>query len=105
MSLVGQVGRKRFRARFALTIIYTLLCVGAVTTIYPFAVMASTGFKGPTDQNDNVLIPTYFKKVDGKDEKTGLTDDKTLYGKYLADKYANDAVMIASTRGGPASTV
>ena len=100
MSLVGRVGRKRFRARFALLIVYILLCVGAVTTLYPFAVMISTGFKGPTDQNDNVLIPTYMKKVDGKDEKTGLPDDKTLYGKYLADKYANDAVMIASTRVG-----
>jgi len=104
MSLVGRVGRKRFRARFALLIVYSLLCIGAVTTLYPFAVMISTGFKGPTDQNDNVLVPTYFKKVDGKDEKTGLTDDKTLYGKYLADKYANDAVMIASTRVGASAT-
>ncbi len=100
MSLVGRVGRKRFRARFALLIVYSLLCLGAVTTLYPFAVMISTGFKGPTDQNDNVLIPTYMKKVDGKDEKTGLTDDKTLYGKYIRDKYCNDAVMIAYTRVG-----
>jgi multiple sugar transport system permease protein len=100
MSLVGRVGRKRFRARFALLVVYSVLAVGAVTTIYPFAVMASTGFKGPTDQNDNVLVPTYWNKVDGKDEKTGATDDKALYGKYLADKYAADAAMIASTRTG-----
>ena len=100
MSLVGRVGRKRFRARFALLIVYLILSVGAVTTLYPFAVMMSTGFKGPTDQNDNVMVPTYWRKFDAIDPKTGLTDDKSLYGKYLADKYAGDASTIASTRVG-----
>lgn len=99
MSLVGRVGRKRPRARVALLVIYALLCVGAVTTLYPFLLMASTGFKGPTDQNDNSLIPTYFQKFEGT--KDGKPDDTTLYGKYIADKYAGDAAMIASTRTGP----
>jgi len=98
MSLVSQVGRKRFRARFALLVIYSLLSIGAITTLYPFALMASTGFKGPTDQNDNVLVPSYFSKFDGVDDK-GKPDDKTLYGKYVNDKYGGDAAMIASTRG------
>ena len=101
MSLVGQVGRKRIRARFAMLIVYALLCVGAVTTLYPFAVMISTGFKGPTDQNDNVMIPTYWNTFDRIDPLTGKPDDKTLYGKYLADKYGGDTSMIASTRTGP----
>jgi multiple sugar transport system permease protein len=98
MSLVGRVGRKRFRARFALVVLYALLAAGAVTTVYPFLLMMSTAFKGPTDQNDNTLIPTYFKSFQGVDE-TGKPDDKTLYGKYLVDKYSGDAAMIASTRG------
>lgn len=100
MSLVGQVGRKRFRARFALLIIYVLLCLGAVTTLYPFVLMASTGFKGPTDQNDNKLIPAYFKKTEGLDDK-GKPDDASLLGKYVADKYAGDLSFIAATRTGP----
>lgn len=99
MSLVGRVGRKRPRARLALLLIYAILCLGAVTTLYPFLLMASTGFKGPTDQNDNSLIPTYFQKFEGT--KDGKPDDTTLYGKYLADKYAGDAAMITSTRTGP----
>src|SRR5947207_735989 len=105
MSLVGKVGRKRFRARFALIVIYGLLCLGAVTTLYPFVLMASTGFKGATDQNDNVLIPTYWNKFDGVDEK-GKPDDKSLYGKYLADKYSgsDSAAVIASTRTGAYAT-
>src|SRR5205823_5860007 len=103
MSLVGQVGRKRFRARVALLVIYFLLCLGAVTTLYPFALMASTGFKGPTDQNDNKLIPAYFQKTEGPDNK-GKPDDASLLGKYVADKYAGDLSSIAATRTGPTAS-
>ncbi len=100
MSLVGQVGRKRIRARFALLVIYALLSLGAVTTLYPFILMASTGFKGPTDQNDNKLIPAYFKKTGGMDDK-GKPDDGSLLVKYVADKYAGDTSLITATRTGP----
>lgn len=95
MSLVGKVGRKRARARFAMAIVYLLLSFGALTTLYPFAVMISTGFKGPTDQNDNKLVPAYWtatETVDGKE------DPSSLFSKYLADKYSGDASQIASTR-------
>lgn len=88
MSLVGKVGRKRPRARIAMAFLYLLLAVGALTTLYPFALMVSTGLKGPTDQNDNVLVPKYLK------------DDAELEAKYLDDKYAGDKATIASTRLG-----
>lgn len=84
MSLIGQVGRKRPRARIALFFLYLLLCAGAVTTVYPFLVMVSTGLKGPTDQDDGRLVPGY------------LLDDKELLEKYLADKYSGDLGMILS---------
>lgn len=103
MSLVGRVGRKRARARLALLLLYILLAVGAVTTVYPFLLMVSTALKGPTDQNDNTLIPTYLNRFQGVD-KLGKPDDKTLYGKYLVDKYGGDAAMIASTRVGAEAT-
>lgn len=84
-----------------MAVVYALLTLGALTTLYPFAVMISTGFKGPTDQNDNKLIPIFWtatETVDGKD------DPSSLYSKYLADKYSGDASQIASTRGlGPAA--
>ena len=89
MGLVGKVGRRRPRARLALAILYLVLSLGAITTLYPFFLMVSTGFKGPTDQNDNVLIPKYFK------------DDTELETRYLDDKYAGDKAQIASTRIGP----
>lgn len=91
MSLVGRVGRKRARARLAMAGLYGLLSLGAVTTVYPFCLMLATGFKGPTDQNDNRIIPKFW------------TDSAELRQKYLDDKYAGDAARIASSRTGPAS--
>ncbi len=89
VSLVGKVGRKRFRARLAMAVVYGLLVVGAVTTVYPFLVMASTGLKGPTDQNDGRLVPAFW------------TDPAELERKYVDDKYRGDVSVIASTRIGP----
>jgi multiple sugar transport system permease protein len=86
MSLVSKVGRKRPRARIALATLYTILIVGAATTLYPFLLMVSTGLKGPTDQNDNSIVPKFF------------SDKQELMTKYLADKYAGDESQIKSTR-------
>jgi multiple sugar transport system permease protein len=89
MPLVGTVGRKRPRARFAMAVLYVLLIAGAITTLYPFVLMAVTGFKGPTDQTDNRLIPLFWR------------DDAELLEKYLFDKYAGSLSAIAASRTGP----
>lgn len=99
MSLVGRVGRRRFRARLATGIIYALLILGAVTTIYPFVVMAGTGFKGATDQNDNRLIPEFWSNWDGPSETASLSEGSLLY-KYLFDKYGGNKSAVASSRVG-----
>ncbi len=88
MSLVGKVGRRRPRAIFATAVVYALLAAGAVTTVYPFLLMMSTGFKGPTDENDNRLVPKFW------------SDDAALVDKYVHDKYRQDAGTIAATRTG-----
>lgn len=88
MPLIGAVGRRRPRARLALVGLYAALFVGAVTTLYPFALMVSTGLKGPTDQNDGKLMPAY------------LSDDKELLTKYRDDKYAGDKVAMAAAEIG-----
>jgi len=92
MSLVGKVGRRKPRAILATTIVYLLLCAGAVTTVYPFLLMISTGFKGPTDENDDRLIPKFW------------FNDAELYDKYVHDKYKQDAFEISATRTGPTAT-
>jgi multiple sugar transport system permease protein len=88
MSLVGKVGRRRPRARIALATIYLLLGLGAITTLYPFVLMLVTGLKGPTDQNDNRLVPAY------------LVDSDELLVKYLDDKYSGNVSQIAFSRNG-----
>ena len=88
MALVGRVGKRRLRARGAMLFLYALLCLGALTTLYPFALMVSTGLKGATDQNDSHLIPAY------------LQDDAELFTKYISDKYSGDAAAIAGSRIG-----
>ena len=84
MPLVGKVGRKSPRARIAQAVVYVLLTVGALTTVYPFLFMVSTGFKGPTDQNDNRMVPAYW------------SDDSALLVKYRDDKYAGDCLLYTS---------
>lgn len=64
--------------------IYLILLVGAITTIYPFMIMVSTGFTGPTDQNDNRLIPRFW------------TDNDKLQAKVIDDKFAGNATAIAA---------
>lgn len=71
-----------------MALLYLVLCLGALTTVYPFAVMLSTGFKGPTDQNDGKLVPSFW------------SDDEALLAKYVDDKYSGDVSMLASTRIG-----
>ncbi len=84
--------------------LYGILILGALTTVYPFAIMMVTGFKGPTDQNDNSLVPRFWNEMDSKDAKTGKLAPESLMGKYLADKYAGDQSMIDSTRIGTSAT-
>ncbi len=91
MSLVGKVGSKRPRARLALLSIYALLSLGALTTLYPFVMMVGSGLAGAFDQNIPSVLPAY------------LTDDGALAGKYVDDKYAGNASIIASTRIGVTS--
>ncbi len=68
--------------------LYLLLTLGALTTVYPFLLMVSTGLKGPTDQNDMAVVPVY------------VSDSNELLAKYVDDKYSGNLEMIGSTRIG-----
>ncbi len=92
MSLIGPVGRKRPRARIAMATLYLLLSLGAITTLYPFVLMVSTGLKGPTDQADTSIVPKY------------VTSDDELLTKYIDDRYAGDKFNIASNNTGSISS-
>jgi multiple sugar transport system permease protein len=88
MGVLTRVGRKRPIARLGLGCLFLVLLIGAVTTLFPFLVMVSTGLIGPTDQNENNLIPSYF------------TNDPKLLEKFVDDKYSGNLDRIASPRTG-----
>lgn len=90
MALSGVVGRKTARARFAMFMVYGILALGAVTTVYPFLEMISTGFKSAVDQNDNLVVPKYWY------------DLASLQEKFSHDKYGGNSQAIAVTRTGTA---
>ncbi len=68
--------------------VYLLLGLGALTTLYPFLMMFSISLKGPTDMNDHVLVPKY------------MTSSAELISKTRDDKYAGELEEILSNAVG-----
>lgn len=87
MPLISKVGRKRPRALFALATVYVILVVGGLTMIYPFLLMAATGMKGPTDYQDNKIVPEFW------------SDREELFKKYVDDKYFGNVDLAAPFYG------
>lgn len=78
---ISRIGRRSWKVRLGLAVLYLVLSLGAVTTLYPFLLMLSTATKSQSDFNDYAparLIPAYWR------------DDAALYVKYLEDRYANN---------------
>ncbi len=81
MAHIARIGSKSLRTRSGIAVIYLALILGAITTVYPFLLMVTTGMKGQNDYNDftpRALIPRY------------LYNDAALFNKYAEDKYANN---------------
>jgi multiple sugar transport system permease protein len=105
VGLVNPVGRKRPRAKIAMLVVYAMLILGAVTTVYPFLLMVSIGFRGATDQNDSRFVPQFWSDLDSPDKiNPKKPAPESLMGKYLADKYAGDQSAVDSSRIGASQT-
>src|SRR5690349_9766269 len=78
MPIIPRVGRKAFRIRSLLAVIYVVLALGAVTMVYPFLLMASTSVTSSTDTNEFLVVPRY------------LYEETPLFAKYVDDKYAGE---------------
>ena len=79
MSHIARVGRRSWRVRLGVAALYVVLLMGAVTTIYPFLLMVSTGMKSHVDYADIFAFPPPY-----------LVDDAALFTKYAEDRYANN---------------
>ena len=75
MPIIGNVGRRSFKVRFLNTLIHTALVCGAVTMLYPFALMLSGSLKSNIDDDKLDVIPEF------------LYSDDMLYTKWMEAKY------------------
>ncbi len=73
MPLISVVGRRSLSSRLLLAGIYALLALGAVTMVYPFALMMSSATTSQADAEEFRLIPTFW------------WDRYALFKKYLVD--------------------
>lgn len=90
MAHIAQVGRNAPRVRAGVALLYAVLILGAVTTLYPFLLMISVATKSQVDFNDftpKALVPPYWY------------DNKILFAKYAEDKYANNIDEINAAYG------
>lgn len=65
MAVILTSERRTFKARLILAVIYSILCLGAVTMVYPFAVMLSSSFSSNYDyQRHSPFVRAVFDESD-----------------------------------------
>jgi multiple sugar transport system permease protein len=75
MPIIAQVGRKALSAKCAISLVYLVLVIGAVTMVYPFLLMLATSVCNEVDYQELRIVPRY------------LLDDEALFVKYVNTKY------------------
>ena len=74
MPLISHVGLRSPATRCLMGAVYLALGLGAVTMVYPFALMLANSFTSNADYQEFKLLPRYFH------------NDKALFKKYVVDK-------------------
>ncbi|MAE65908.1 MAG: hypothetical protein CMJ18_16680 [Phycisphaeraceae bacterium] len=80
MPIIPVVGRRSLGTRALLGALYLLLALGAVTMIYPFALMLSTATTGNADWRQFRIIPAYW------------TSEQEQFRKMVVDKAPADVL-------------
>lgn len=75
MPIIPTVGRRSWKLRLVLITLYLVATLGAITVVYPFALMVSLGFTTEVDYPDYKLIPAFVR------------DDGVLFKKFIANVY------------------
>jgi multiple sugar transport system permease protein len=75
MPILARVGRRSLKMRVAIALVYAALALGALTMLYPLALMLSGSVRSDADFYRATPLPEY------------LFDDDVLWMKYLESKY------------------
>ena len=84
MGIISEIGRKDIKVRLLVWCISISLIVGAVTMVYPFALMISGSSKSTVDVSENKLIPSF------------LTDEKVMYQKSIEALFNEESELFQS---------
>lgn len=71
MPILSHIGRRHWKTRLLVGLMYTLLLAGAVSMVYPFLLMLAGSSKSTLDAADQKVIPAF------------VIDDKALYQKHV----------------------
>lgn len=78
MPIISKIGSKSLKVRLTYTVIFGVLILGAISMIYPFALMLTGATRSESDKLSLKPYPEYF------------FDDDFLYRKYVESKYASE---------------
>lgn len=78
MALIPVVGRRSAKMRSLILLLYFVLSLGAVTTVYPFLIMIGESLTSDYDKTQFPIVPDYLIKM------------PALFGKYANDKFGGD---------------
>jgi len=85
MPILNRIQQRSLGGRLLLTAIYAILCVGAVTMVYPFLLMVSGSMKSELDMQHLDVVPRF------------LYDDAALFQRYEEQRYARLDVFNIAT--------
>lgn len=75
MAIISKIGRKAPKVKLLFFAMYSALCIGALTMLYPFMIMVSGSAKDSVDLNNMSIIPRFWH------------NDTWLYRKHIADVF------------------
>jgi ABC-type glycerol-3-phosphate transport system permease component len=81
MAIISKIEAQTFRGRAMHAGIILVLCIGGLSMIYPFLIMASGALRSEMDETDLDMVPQY------------LVNEEVLYRKFIETKYNQDVVL------------
>ncbi len=85
MGIISEIGRKNIKVKLLVWGISLSLIIGAISMVYPFALMISGSSKSAVDVSENELIPSF------------LTDKKIIYQKTIEALFNEDSSAFQSS--------
>jgi multiple sugar transport system permease protein len=82
MPILSAIESRSPKGRLVQAAIIAALTIGAVTMLYPFAVMISGSVRSEMDEADLSLVPPF------------LIDEAMLYRRFLETKYNEDVLAL-----------